>query len=76
VRLIPAAQAQIEAAGFGYDTGRSSFQALIDAERSLRTLEIEYEEALAGLGQRAAELDRASGILPGLGQRGESYEHP
>ncbi len=76
VRLIPAARAQIEAAGFGYDTGRSSFQALIDAERSLRTLEIEYEGALAGLGQRAAELDRASGIVPGLGDEGESHEHP
>jgi outer membrane protein TolC len=74
VRLIPAARAQIEAAEFGYDTGRDSFQALIDAERSLRTLEIEYEEALASLGQRTAELDRASGILPGLGHEGESNE--
>jgi outer membrane protein TolC len=75
-RLIPAARAQIDAAGFGYDTGRNSFQALIDAERSLRTLEIEYEDALASFGQRAAELDRARGILPGLGNQGEPHERP
>lgn len=75
-RLIPAARAQIDAAGFGYDTGRNSFQALIDAERSLRTLEIEYEEVLASLGQRAAELDRARGILPGLGNQGGPHERP
>ena len=75
-RLIPAAQAQIEAAGFGYDTGRNSFQALIDAERSLRTLEIEYEEVLASLGQRTAELDRARGTLPVLGNQGEPNELP
>lgn len=75
-RLIPAARAQIEAAEFGYDTGRNSFQALIDAERSLRTLEIEYEEVLASLGQRAAELDRARGILPGLGNQGGPNELP
>jgi outer membrane protein TolC len=75
-RLIPAARAQIDAAGFGYDTGRNSFQALIDAERSLRTLEIEYERVLASLGQRAAELDRARGILPGLGNQGGPNELP
>jgi outer membrane protein TolC len=75
-RLIPAARAQIDAAGFGYETGRNSFQALIDAERSLRRLEIEYEEVLASLGQRAAELDRARGILPGLGNQGGPNELP
>jgi len=66
VRLMPAARAQIDAAEFGYETGRNSFQALIDAYRSLRTLEIEYEEALASFGQRAAELDRARGLVPGI----------
>lgn len=75
LRLIPAARAQIDAAESGYETGRNSFQSLIDAERSLRTLEIEYEEALAGLGQRAAELDRARGIVPGLKSEGEPHAH-
>lgn len=65
-RLLPAARAQIEAARAGYEAGRNSFQALIDSERSLRTLEIQYEEALAMFGQRSAELSRALGETPGL----------
>ena len=68
-RLLPAARAQIDAAEFGYETGQTDFQALIDAERSVRTLEIQYEEALASLGQRIAELDRARGHLPGISVR-------
>ncbi|HSN81999.1 MAG TPA: TolC family protein [Polyangiales bacterium] len=75
-RLIPAARAQIDAAEFGYETGRNSFQALIDAERSLRTLEIQYEDSLADLGQRAAELDRARGIVPGISAEGGHDERP
>lgn len=65
-RLLPAARAQIQAARAGYETGRNSFQALVDSERSLRTLEIQYEEALAMFGQRGAELSRALGQTPGL----------
>ena len=65
-RLLPAARAQIQAARAGYQTGRNSFQALVDSERSLRTLEIQYEQALATFGQRGAELSRALGQTPGL----------
>jgi len=75
-RLIPAARAQIDAAKFGYETGRSNFQALIDAERSVRSLEIEYQQALASLAQRAAELDRSRGIPPGLGAEGGQHDAP
>jgi outer membrane protein TolC len=63
-RLLPTAEAQIEAARIGYTTGRSGFQALVDAERSLRTLELGYQMRLAELGQRRAELDRAVGRVP------------
>ena len=69
-RMLPAARAQIESAQIGYETGRNSFQALIDAERSLRTLEIRYQEAIAALGQRHAELKRATGRMPGLREEG------
>ena len=69
-QVTPEIRAQIDAAEFGYETGRNSFQALIDAERSLRTLQIQYEDALANLGQRAAELDRARGVLPAIGNEG------
>ncbi len=73
-RLLPAAEATIEAAKFGYETGRNSFQALIDAERGLRTLQIQYEDAIATLNQRVAELDHARGRLPGLDTDGARNE--
>jgi cobalt-zinc-cadmium efflux system outer membrane protein len=75
-RLLPAARAQIDAAEFGYETGRTDFQALIDAERSVRTLEIQYEDAIATLGQRTAELDRARGLIPGVEHEGGSDVQP
>lgn len=69
-RLLPAAKAAIDAAKFGYETGRNSFQALIDAERGVRTLQIQYEEAVATLNQRRAELEHARGAVPGLSKQG------
>lgn len=65
-RLLPAAEDQIAAARSGFETGRNSFLALIDAERNLRNVELGFEEALANLGRRRAELDRSLGRVPGL----------
>lgn len=65
-RLIPTVRAQIEAAQIAYATGRGSFQSLIDAERSLRSIELAHESALATLAGRSAELMRATGQIPGL----------
>ncbi len=65
-RLLPAARDQVDAARSGFETGRNSFLALIDAERNLRNAELGYEETLADLGRRRAELDRALGRIPGL----------
>lgn len=65
-RLLPAARDQVAAARSGFETGRNSFLALIDAERNLLDVELGYEEALADVGRRRAELDRALGRLPGL----------
>ena len=65
-RLLPAARDQVDAARSGFETGRNSFLALIDAERNLRNVELGYEETLADLGRRRAELDRALGRIPGL----------
>jgi outer membrane protein TolC len=70
-RLLPAARAQIEAARAGYVTGSSTFQGLIDAERSLRNVELDYQEALAALGERRAQLVRTLGRIPGLPETGE-----
>jgi outer membrane protein TolC len=65
-RLLPAALDQIQAARTGFETGQSSFLALIDAERNLLDVELGHEEALADLGRRRAELDQAVGRVPGL----------
>ena len=65
-RLRPAARDQVDAARAGFETGRNSFLALIDAERNLLSVELGYEKALASLGQRRAELDQELGHLPGL----------
>lgn len=65
-QLLPAARDQVDAARSGFETGRNSFLALIDAERNLLNVELGHEEALANLGRRRAELDRARGRVPGL----------
>jgi outer membrane protein TolC len=62
-RLLPAAEARVEAARIGYETGRSGLEALVDAERSLRARELEYQRSLAELGSRRAELDHALGRI-------------
>jgi outer membrane protein, heavy metal efflux system len=71
-RLMPAARAQIEAARASYVTGNGMFQSLIEAERSLRNVELEYQEALATLGQNRAQLLRTLGRIPGLPAEGEA----
>ena len=63
-RLIPAAGDQVQAARGGFESGRNSFLAVIDAERNLRTVELQLVEATAALHQRLARLDRATGRMP------------
>jgi outer membrane protein TolC len=63
-RLLPAAQDQVRAAGAGLQTGMNSFVALIGAEKNLRDVELGYEESIAALDRRLAELARAIGQLP------------
>ena len=66
-RLLPAARDHVEAARSGFEAGRNDFPVLIESERNLLDVELGYEESLAGLGRRRAELDRALGRIPGLG---------
>jgi len=65
-RLLPAARDRVAAARAGFVAGRNDFDALIEAERSLRDAELEREQALATLSRRHAELARATGALAGL----------
>ena len=69
-RLVPAARDQVAAARAGFESGKNSFQALIDAERSLRSMELRAQMSLADVQRRQAELDRATGHIPGLPREG------
>lgn len=69
-RLLLAARERVEAPRVGLETGRSSFLALIEAKRSLRTTRLGYGEALAVVGRRTAELERA--VRPTAGLRGST----
>ena len=68
--LVPLARAQIKASQTAYETGRGSFLALIEAERNLRRVELDVEEARARLHMRRAELTAVLGELPGVGDTG------
>jgi cobalt-zinc-cadmium efflux system outer membrane protein len=63
-RLLPAARDQVHAARSGFETGRGSFLGVIDAERSLRDVELGREQAVTSLHRKMAALDRAMGRLP------------
>jgi outer membrane protein TolC len=65
-RLLPVARDQIDAARAGFTTSRSPFMAVIEAERNLRTVELDYQVARADCDRRHAELERALGRIPGL----------
>ena len=68
-RLLPVAQQRIDAARAGFVSSQNPFMVVIDAERSLRALELEYQKARAEQVARRAELDRALGRIPGVDQK-------
>lgn len=70
-RVLPAARDQVAAARVGFESGRNNFQVVIDAERSLRSAKLRFEEALADVQRRQAELHRAVGRVPGLLSKGD-----
>ena len=65
-RLLPVARQQIDAARVGFSTFQNPFGSVIDAERNLRRVELDYQVARAEYGMRRAELDRALGRIPAL----------
>ena len=60
-RVMAAARAQLDSARVGYVTGRNEFQALIEAERSLRNAELRRQRAIADVVRRRAALESAMG---------------
>jgi cobalt-zinc-cadmium efflux system outer membrane protein len=69
-RLLPVARDRIEASRAGFIASQNSFAALIEAEKNLRSVELEYHVARAECDRRYAELERALGRIPGLGEPG------
>jgi outer membrane protein, heavy metal efflux system len=65
-RLVPLARAQLEAARAGFTASQNPFMAVMEAEKNLRSVELDYQMARAECDRRAAELDRALGRIPGL----------
>jgi len=65
-RLLPVARNQVDAARAGFIASRNPFTAVIDAEKNLRSVELEYQMAQANRDRRRAQLDRALGRIPGL----------
>lgn len=64
-RLLPAARAQLDAAVAGFTAAQNEFSAVIGAERGLREVQLAAFRARADAWRRRAELDRATGRLPG-----------
>lgn len=64
-RMLPSARAQVDAARAGFVADQNEFQSVIAAERSLRHVSLDIERARADVQRRQAELDRATGRLPG-----------
>lgn len=68
-RLVPIARDRIAAARAGFQTGANGFLAVMEAERALRTINLEAETARADVDRRRAELDRVVGVMPALGDK-------
>ncbi len=70
-RLLPASRDRVAAARSAYQTGRTTFLNLIDAERNLQNVEEQYQQVLADVYRNHAELLRATGVIPGVPQEGD-----
>lgn len=65
-RMLPAAKDRLAAARAGYEAGTADFRDLVEAERALRSAELEDQRAQAELSRRAADLLAAIGVAPGV----------
>jgi len=57
-RMLPVARDRLAASRADFESGQGSFLELIDAERGLRSAELDFEKAVVTLWRRHAELDR------------------
>ncbi|MGE5195579.1 MAG: TolC family protein [Deltaproteobacteria bacterium] len=59
--ILPASQANVEAASAGYEAGNLDFLRLVEAERQFIELQEKHQEAVAEYHRNRAELDRVVG---------------
>jgi outer membrane protein TolC len=65
-RLLPIARDEVQAARSAFTASQAPFVTVVDAEKNLRTVELEEQVARADHDRRRVELDRALGRIPGL----------
>ena len=65
-RMLPVARDRLVASRAAFESGQGSFLELIDAERGLRSAELDTEAAVVTLWRRHTELDRATADLSQL----------
>jgi cobalt-zinc-cadmium efflux system outer membrane protein len=68
-RLLPIARDEVHAARSAFTASQVPFIAVIDAEKNLRTVELEEQVGRADYDRRRGELDRALGRIPGLDEK-------
>lgn len=65
-KLLPAARARVDSARAGFIAAQTSFLAVVEAQKSLREIELSLVMTRAELSRRTAALARAVGFVPGL----------
>jgi outer membrane protein TolC len=65
-RLLPLARDRVEATQASFSASKAPFASIIDAQKNLRSVELDHEMAQAEYERRRAEIDRVLGRIPGL----------
>lgn len=73
-QIIPTAKDELEAAIAGFEAGKNTFLELIESERTLRTLELQFHSAMAELYRQLAMLDQSVGYILHFSEGGMSHE--
>ncbi len=66
--VLPQAEQSLKAARIGYQAGKISFLNLIESERTLRDLQLEYYTTLVEYEKNRAKLERVGGVAKGEDQ--------
>jgi cobalt-zinc-cadmium efflux system outer membrane protein len=65
-RLVPIARDEVDAARSAFTASQTPFVAVVDAEKNLRSVELDQQVARADTDRRRVELERALCRVPGL----------